>query len=307
MSTINGSENNGTPRNDCAAGVAGAAGDDGTNTNEGGNGGDTLCAGNGSDTFVIRDGHGSDTITGFTPAEDVIVFDMAEISSYRDVRDRMQTVGNSTIITFDNGETLLLDNIQSNRLSASSFSFSTGPVCLHEGTLIFTERGEIAIENLRPDDIIWTKDNGWQAIRLVTFERMVFRHRDDPAKPILIPAGALGRGTPHCDLVTSPQHRILQLSDDTAEEVLVPAVKLIGINGIRRMRGRKKAHYLNIVMQRHSIIQASGCWVESMLVTSSVLSRQSAAARRMLDTCRGMKAAQRVERKGIRFRRLRSA
>lgn len=270
-------------------------------------GDDSIKGSSENDTFTIRDGHGSDTIASFSITEDIIAFDMAEISDFEDVLVRTQTVGNDTVITFDNGDRLRLIGIQSSALHASNFTFSTGPACLHEGTLIFTERGEIAIENLRPDDIIWTKDHGWQAIRLVTFERMVFRHRDDPAKPVLIPAGALGHGSPHSDLVTSPQHRVLQINSETGKEVLTPAIKLVGTKGIRRMRGRKTAHYLNIVMERHSIIQASGCWVESMLVTSRSLERQSNDVRRILASCAKMQAARRIVHKGVRPRRLRSA
>lgn len=270
-------------------------------------GNDSINGSSGNGTFTIHDGHGSDTIASFSIAEDIIAFDMAEISGFEDVLVRAQTVGGDTVITFDNGESLRIIGIQSSALCASNFTFSTGPACLHEGTLIFTERGEIAIENLRPDDIIWTKGHGWQAIRLVTFERVVFPDRDDPAKPVLIPAGALGDGTPHSDLVTSPQHRVLQINNKTGKEVLIPAIKLVGAKGIRRMRGRKQAHYLNIVMERHSIIQASGCWVESMLVTTRNLERQSNDVRRILAPCTEMQAARRVVHKGVRPRRLRSA
>jgi hypothetical protein len=296
--------------NDVLRGGAGndhIRGDSGNNTIEGGEGDDSLYSGTGNDTFVIRDGHGNDTITWFDTGNDIIAFDMAEISGFQDVVDRMETVGNDTVITFDNGDVLQIKDIQSSLLSASNFAYSAGPVCLHEGTLICTERGEVAIENLRPDDIVWTKDHGWQAIRLVTFARMVFKHRDDPAKPVLIPAGALGAGVPHHDLITSPQNRVLQITESTGEEVLVPAIKLTGKNGIRRMRGRKKAHYLNIVMERHSIIQASGCWVESLLVTARSLERQGRDTRRILGQCTTMKPARRIVQKGVRRRRLRSA
>ncbi len=282
-------------------------GGDDKDTIEGGEGDDTLTGGQSEDTFVIRDGHGNDVITDFSPDHDKIAFDMSEMGFYSDVIARMSEDNGNTIITFDNGDTVTLQGVTNSELSSNNFAYSAGPVCLLEGTLIHTERGEIAIEHLRPDDIIWTKDHGWQAIRLVTFERMTFKHRDDPAKPILIPAGALGDGTPNTNLITSPQHRVLRVMPHTGEEVLVPAVRLIGHNGIRRMRGKKKVHYLNIVMERHSIIQAAGCWVESMLVTSRSLERQTEAARRLLDHCLGMHAARRVEREGVRPRRLKSA
>ncbi|GAB5448484.1 Hint domain-containing protein [Gymnodinialimonas sp.] len=301
--TIDGGEDNDA--------LSGGAGNDsitagkGNDTIEGGEGDDTMRAGEGTDTFVIRDGHGSDRILNFS-SNDIIAFDMAEITSYQDVLDRMSG-DDTTVITFDNGDTLRLVDFEREDIGPSNFAYSAGPVCVLEGTPIRTERGDVAIEDLRPDDIIWTKDNGWQAIRLLVRETIHFSHRDDPGKPILIPAGALGDNLPAEPLITSPQHRVLQSIPHTEEEVLVPAVKLIGSNGIRRMRGRKSASYYNVVMERHSIIQAAGCWVESMLVTTQSLSRQHAAARRLLDHCLGMEPARRIERKGTRPRRLKLA
>lgn len=257
-------------------------------------------------TFVIRDGHGPDRLRDFDPSRDVIAFDMAEINGYPDVRDRICDVGDDTIITFDNGDQLTIPGHPRSRIRARNFTYGVGPVCLHEGTPIRTERGDIAIEYLRPDDIVWTKDHGWQAIRCVTFERMHFQTRDDPAIPIFIPAGALGDGLPQQDLITSPQHRVLRIDPQSGKERLVPAVDLVGRNGIRHMRGRRKAHYLAIVMQRHSIIQAAGCWVESMLVTTGLLERQTAPARRLLARYTNMEPMHRVERVGARPRRLKA-
>lgn len=262
--------------------------------------------GGGAATHVIRDGHGSDTIPGLGGGIGVIAFDMAEISSYTDILDRMSGSGDDTLITFDNADTLTILDIRPECLTSANFTLSAPPACLWQGTLIHTQRGEIPIEYLRPDDIVWTKDRGWQAIRLVTREAFTFDLRNDPAQPILIPAGALGGGLPATPLITSPQHRVLQIMPVTGEEILTPAVKLIGCNGIRRMRGKKRADYFNIVMERHSIIQAAGWWVESMLVSPRALSRQSAAARRMLNHCLGMAPARRIEREGARPRRLKS-
>lgn len=255
-------------------------------------------------TFVIRNGHGSDTLQDFSTTQDTVAFDLEEISTYDDVLDRLTDVDGSTVITFDNSDQLVLENVLPRDLDGSNFRYSAGPVCLLAGTLIQTERGPIAVEELRPDDVLWTKDRGWQALQLVVMERMKFADRDDPAKPILIPQGALGNDLPDADLMLSPQNRLLQSVAETGEEELVPAADLIGTNGIRQMRGKKKALYLNVLLERHSIIQAAGCWVESMLVTRRSLLQQSKAARRLLDHCLDMEPALRVAREGSRPRRL---
>ena len=272
-------------------------------------GGDDGSDGGGRDdgTFVYRDGHGCDLIKGFDVAEGIIAFDMAEISNFSDVQARMSEAESGTIITYDNGHTLRLEGIANSELSVANFQYSAGPVCFLAGMPICTERGNIPIEDLRPDDVIWTKDRGWQALKLVVLETIVFSHRDDPAKPVLIPQGALGDNMPTSDLIVSPQHRVLQILPDFGEEVLVPAVKLIGHNGIRRMRGKKRAKYMNVVLERHCVIQAAGCWVESLLVTRRSLSQQSAAARYLLDHALKVEPANRIEQKGIRPRELKLA
>jgi hypothetical protein len=259
------------------------------------------------DTFVLREGHGPDTLSDFCPKQGHIAFDMNEISDHSDVQDRLSQRGEDTVLTFDNGDQIVLPAIKSSDLGPNNFTFSPGPISLLEGTLIQTERGEIQIENLRPDDIIWTKQRGWQALGLVTVEAITFRHRDDPAKPVLIPAGALGENQPAADLITSPHHRILQRVEGTQEEVLVPAASLIGINGIRRMRGKKSANYYNIVLERHSIIQAAGCWVESLHVTRHNIRRQTQAARKLLDHYVGLPPTQRVAPLHARKRHLKTA
>ncbi|QXT39565.1 Hint domain-containing protein [Gymnodinialimonas ceratoperidinii] len=255
-------------------------------------------------TFVIRDGHGCDVIKGFSP-RDTIAFDMAEIRTVRDVFARTSGITDTTI-RFDNGDWLRLEGIAPKVLKAENFSFTVGPICFLAGTPMLTERGEVPIEDLRPDDILWTKDHGWQALRLVVRETIAFTHRDDKAKPILIPAGALGPGQPAVDLKISPQHRILRMMEDTGDEVLVPAIDLVGRNGIRQMRGKKRAEYLNVVMERHSVVQVAGCWLESLLVTSRYLSGQTRAARQLLDRARTTAPARRVERIGVRPRHLKT-
>lgn len=255
-------------------------------------------------TFVIRDGHGCDVIKGFNP-HDIIAFDMAEIGSARDVFARTSGITHA-VIRFDNGDDLRLEGVAPTALTARNFSFTVGPVCCLAGTPMLTERGEVPIEELRPDDILWTKDHGWQALRLVVRETIEFAGRDDKAKPVLIPAGALGPGQPMVDLRVSPQLRILRPSQDSGEEVLVPAIALVGRHGIRQMRGKKRAEYLNVVMERHSVVQVAGCWLESLLVTSRYHSAQTRAARRLPDRAPATPPARRVERIGVRPRRLKS-
>lgn len=255
-------------------------------------------------TYMVRDGHGSDEIKPFQP-HDIVALDMAEVACFQDVADRISG-GDDPTITFDNGDTLRLCGIHARDLDACNFTFSVGPVSFVAGTPIATQRGDIPIEELRPCDILWTKDHGWQSLRMVVRETMEFTVHDDSPKPILIPAGALGADQPKQEIMVSGQLRVLRSIGRHGDEVLVPAVNLIGRNGIRRMRGKKREEYLNVVMERHSIIQVAGCWVESLLATSRSLPRQTAAARRMLDNAAAITPTRRIEKQDARPRNLRT-
>lgn len=86
----------------------------------------------------------------------------------------------------------------------------------------------------------------------------------------------------------------------------MPAAQLIGQNGIRQMRRRKRAQYLDVVPQDHSIIQTDGFWVASLLVPHLCLSRQTAAARHFLGAALGMQPACSLDRRPVSGRGLKS-
>jgi len=68
----------GTAKNDSLHGLATddvLIGGKGNDYLDGGAGNDTLTGGAGSDVFIMREGGGTDVITDFNPAEDLILFD----------------------------------------------------------------------------------------------------------------------------------------------------------------------------------------------------------------------------------------
>lgn len=251
--------------------ITGGAGDD---VIVGGRGDDVMTAGSSSpsDTFVIRDGDGNDTITDFDPFEpDTVRFDMSEMSTYQDVLDRISTDGSDTVITYDNGSTLRLQNVDPADLSSTNFQFGSGPVCLGEGTLIQTPSGLRPIETLRAGELVVTADNGPRRIVEIVCETILFRGREDRRRPVLISKGAIHPNSPTEDMVASPQHRIVVQDEATGHSLLVPAVRLINRHRIRRMKGVKKIRYYNLLMDQHEIIFANGTEVETLLVTKFIV------------------------------------
>jgi Ca2+-binding RTX toxin-like protein len=104
----------------------GKGGDDflfGGNGNDrliGGDGNDRLTGGNGQDTFVFAAGFGHDTITDFTPA-DRIEFDGHIFRNFQAIEAASQQVGNDTVITLDDQNSITLQNVALSSLHAHDF------------------------------------------------------------------------------------------------------------------------------------------------------------------------------------------
>lgn len=133
------------------------------------------------------------------------------------------------------------------------------------GTRITLHGGEMcAIEDLRPGDMILTRDAGPQP--LLRVEHATLRATGSFA-PVVIAAGALNNDA---TLVLRPDHRlfIYQRSDAIGvgrAEVLVKARHLVDDNQITRRKGGF-VDYFQLILERHHIIFAEGIAAESHLV-----------------------------------------
>lgn len=176
----------------------------------------------------------------------------------------------------------------SNIGSVSYSQLETQPVCFAQGTLIETPAGPIAIERLRPGDLVCTEDHGPQPVRWVRSDARCLDGAAPDQRPILIRAGALGPGRPRRDLVVSPQHRLLvggagQLDHAFSSAALAPAKALTGLRGVRDMNGRRAVTWVHIAFDRHELIRANGCVTESLLLGPMVLQSLSSAERAELN------------------------
>ncbi|MDJ0821654.1 MAG: Hint domain-containing protein [Paracoccaceae bacterium] len=144
-------------------------------------------------------------------------------------------------------------------------------LCFAAGTRIDTARGALRIEALRPGDRVRTLDHGLQPIRRLYHSTQRLPPRSPNGWPVLIQAGAL-EGGPLTDLIVSANHRVLvggqgQLERGLNSELLVPAKALTGLPGIRFARGKRVMAWVHLVCSRHEIVQANGCWAETLLLT----------------------------------------
>ncbi|WGW02922.1 Hint domain-containing protein [Tropicibacter oceani] len=134
-------------------------------------------------------------------------------------------------------------------------------VCFAHDTPIQTDRGPCPAGDVKIGDRLASADHGLVDVVWTARRRIVFAGRNDPRKPIVIPANALGSGLPRAQVEVSPQHRIcLHLG---GRDVLVPARALLGRNGIRLLRGRKSVTYIHVMCRQHEIISAEGLATES--------------------------------------------
>jgi hypothetical protein len=158
--------------------------------------------------------------------------------------------------------------------------------CFTPGTMILTDRGEVAVENLVPGDLVVTRDHGLQPLRWTGQRRLTLRQllADPDLQPVRIAKGALGAEGPERTMLVSPQHRVL-VAAARAEllfgeaEVLVPAKHLVGEAEVTRALPETGVTYIHLLFDRHEIVQSDGIWTESFQPAERMLTAMDAAAR----------------------------
>ncbi|KGM88878.1 Hint domain protein [Roseovarius mucosus DSM 17069] len=245
-----------------------------------------LIAGNSIQTSLIAEDDVID-VTRFAPVEtDLLANDTSAVGgtlTITEVNGQPVVVGDT--ITLATGETLqmtatgfvLVTSAEavgtSNVLSytvADEFgntdvgfiTLNTVAPCFTEGTLIDTPKGPVAIEALRPGDLVQTLDHGPQPLRWIG--RSPRRARGGDA-PVALAANALGR---HAALELSANHRILVASPQAellfgTHQVLVKAAALVNDHSITRRCDGAPVVYVHLLFDRHEIVRGNGLWSES--------------------------------------------
>ena len=136
-----------------------------------------------------------------------------------------------------------------------------GPPCFVAGTLIETERGMTAIQDLAVGDLVRTLDNGLQPVRWHGARAVPAL---DKLAPIRFAPGAFGNDK---ELLLSPQHKVL-VSGWRAElffgqdEVFVAAQHLVNHDTIHRAP-RRQVTYHHLMFDAHEVLLAHGVPTES--------------------------------------------
>ncbi len=167
----------------------------------------------------------------------------------------------------------------------------TTTVCFCRGSLIFTPEGMIRVEDLTEGDMVWTKDRGIQPVRWVGSKRFTQNELQNNShlRPIRIQPGALGDMIPIMELTVSPQHRMLVDSEIAqrifkTKEVLVPAVKLVELDGVEIANDHSDVEYYHILFDQHEVILANGAWSEALYTGKHAMESLSEEARQEILT-----------------------
>ncbi|MEL6639723.1 MAG: Hint domain-containing protein [Pseudomonadota bacterium] len=189
--------------------------------------------------------------------------------------------------TVDVGDTIDAPILDTFTAPPSNYEDLPTFVCFANGTSILTRHGQVAVECLQIGDEVLTMDHGYQPIHWVGSRVLEAAHLADHPnlKPIRISAGALGSGMPERDLLVSPQHRVFIRSIVAqrmfgTSEILVPAKKLIDLDGIDVDHSANGVTYNHFLLQRHEIVFSNGAPTESMFTGTEALKSVSKAAKR---------------------------
>ena len=194
-----------------------------------------------------------------------------------------QAVGPGSEITLATGEVILVNDDGTLNITGdgdvgkTAFSYTvedgvgntdTGFVtlgtvpCFVTGTMIDTPLGQQVIEDLKPGDLVNTRDSGAQPLRWIGFSKR--RAIGDDA-PVVFDAGSLGD---HERIELSPNHRVLLQSGMAAlmfgeDEVLAKAKNLVNDETIYRREDGKPVTYVHLLFDQHEIVTGNGMESES--------------------------------------------
>lgn len=158
--------------------------------------------------------------------------------------------------------------------------------CFAAGTLIDTIDGPVPVERLAVGSLVRTAGGRFQPVRWIgrrKLDRIDLACRPD-LKPVRIGAGALGPGLPRRDLLVSPQHRVLVRSRIArrmfaADEVLVAARHLAGLEGIAVQEDCRDIEYVHFMCDRHEIVLAEGAATETLYAGPQAMTMLPPSAR----------------------------
>lgn len=164
------------------------------------------------------------------------------------------------------------------------------PGGLAEGANLRTPCGPRRVENVRPGDMIVTRSNGLQAVRLVWRRKLIPEEVATTPKlaPIRLKPRALGPMMPSHDLLLAPDHRLLipgwRLADWPDETpVLVEAAEIAGTSDAAYVdRSGDDVTFYQFVFDTPQVLNVNGLPVASLSPDAEVIAALGLAERESL-------------------------
>ena len=155
----------------------------------------------------------------------------------------------------------------------------TGVTGLCAGATLRTPCGGRRVEFLREGDLVVTRDNGLQPVRMIWTRTVTAAEiaADPSLAPIVLRPRAIGPMMPQRTFSVGSAHRLLipgwrLLDEDDTESCLVPARDIAGLNDSTFIdRAPDEVTYYNVVFDEHEVFAANGLPVESFLPTTTTL------------------------------------
>ena len=146
-------------------------------------------------------------------------------------------------------------------------------ICFTAGTVFETRDGPKVIEDLQLGDEVRTLDSGFVAIRWLgcTNLRAAQLRAWPDLLPVRVKKDAFGAGRPDCDVVLSPNHRVLidgwraQLYFGEAE-FLVPVKSLVDDISVFQDADFSDVSYYHLLLENHEIVVTHGLLSESLFL-----------------------------------------
>jgi autotransporter passenger strand-loop-strand repeat protein len=153
------------------------------------------------------------------------------------------------------------DSFYLHRAIAGTAITTDATPCYCRGTRILTDRGEVAVEDLRIGDRLVTAAGAARPIRWIGTRSYAGRFAAGNRRvlPIRIAAGALADGVPTRDLYVSPEHALF------LDGMLVPASALLNGRSIVQLERVDSVEYFHLELDSHDVLLAEGAPAESFV------------------------------------------
>ena len=201
------------------------------------------------------------TLSGFTLTSDIV--DLTALANGTLANGGTVSANRLTVSNGVDTVTLQLDASDATVFTATAVAGGTeiSPACFCRGTLIWSERGEVAVEELAIGDRLITLSGAARRVKWIG--RRAYDGRFVAANrrvlPIQVAAGALAPGLPERDLRLSPEHALY------LDGALVPAGLLVNGATIRQVESVDQLEYFHIELERHDVILAEGAPAETFV------------------------------------------